>query len=377
MSTPFFNQLSTQYRKTQKRRWFHNIQSNLHNESNNGFQTYIWGPVVWTILHILSFSYPHKPTILQKNQFKQLFLSIGNILPCKYCRDNFQENIQHTGFYQYDVFQSRDTFSRYVYKLHNYVTIRVNNINNYKLTYDETKLYYDTIINPINFYQTKIVIIPKFVKYQDYLKNNHLTNTNIQCHSLKRCTSSLLLTQKNQKKQSNTQKNGIKHNISLPGQLLGPLWWFFLHILSFNYTADKKDAYKLFFQYFKEIMSSCYSLLQPINFQNPIIYKNRLSMSQFIYKLHKQIHLQLNPNYIYPKSFNYQHIQYEYELFRARCHLSDKLSIPKIQSSIKKKKEKGCTEPLYGQKTKSCILFIHQNDKCSMNSIYIDDLCYC
>jgi hypothetical protein len=104
--------------------------------------------------------------------------------------------------------------------------------------------------------------------------------------------------------------------------------------INFNYTADKKDAYKLFFQYFKEIMSSCYSLLQPINFHNPIIYKNRLSMSQFIYKLHKQIHLQLNPNYIYPKSFNYQHIQYEYELFRARCHLSDKLSIPKIQSSI-------------------------------------------
>ena len=62
--------------------------------NTNGFMTSIWGPPLWMILHIISFNYPIKPTIEDKNNYYNYILSLKNILPCKYCRDNFLNNLK-------------------------------------------------------------------------------------------------------------------------------------------------------------------------------------------------------------------------------------------------------------------------------------------
>jgi hypothetical protein len=83
----------------------------------DGMQTYAWGPALWHSLHMISFNYPVQPTMEQKKHYRNFMLNLVNILPCKYCRINLKKN--------YKIFpltmkcmKNRDSFSRYVYKLH-------------------------------------------------------------------------------------------------------------------------------------------------------------------------------------------------------------------------------------------------------------------
>ena len=56
--------------------------------------TKIWGPPMWTSLHIISFSYPINPTEIDKREYKQYFTLIGDILPCIICKKSYKEFIK-------------------------------------------------------------------------------------------------------------------------------------------------------------------------------------------------------------------------------------------------------------------------------------------
>ena len=96
-----------------------NVDPNIF-ESGNGMQTYAWGPVLWTFLHIMSFNYPVKPTVRQKIQYWDFLTKLRNVLPCRHCRENLQRNLVDTNI-SYKVFQSRKSFSMFIYNLHNTV----------------------------------------------------------------------------------------------------------------------------------------------------------------------------------------------------------------------------------------------------------------
>ena len=49
-----------------------------------------WGPGGWDFLHSITFNYPLNPTDSDKKYYSDFFKSIGNMLPCKYCRMNFK-----------------------------------------------------------------------------------------------------------------------------------------------------------------------------------------------------------------------------------------------------------------------------------------------
>lgn len=90
--------------------------------SSNGMSTGIWGPLIWSSLHIISFNYPVAPTYADKKNYKTWLLSFEKTLPCCYCRNNFRKNLKSAGFND-KVFDSRDSFSRFIYKLHNCVNV--------------------------------------------------------------------------------------------------------------------------------------------------------------------------------------------------------------------------------------------------------------
>ena len=50
----------------------------------------IWGPGLWLFLHTLTFNYPIDPSKDDKMRMKRFFYSLGDILPCKYCRENYR-----------------------------------------------------------------------------------------------------------------------------------------------------------------------------------------------------------------------------------------------------------------------------------------------
>ena len=83
----------------------------------DGMQTYAWGPALWHSLHMISFNYPVEPTSQQKKQYRNLMLNLVNVLPCKHCRLNLKKNYKIFPLTM-ECMKSRDSFSRYVYNLH-------------------------------------------------------------------------------------------------------------------------------------------------------------------------------------------------------------------------------------------------------------------
>jgi hypothetical protein len=111
-------------------------------ESGDGFQTNVFGPLLWNSLHIISFNYPVHPTKKDKETYKAYFLSLGNVLPCGHCRTNFPHNLNRAGFTD-AAFDSRDSFSRFVYKLHNVVNEALG--KSFDLTFDEVRNRYEQL----------------------------------------------------------------------------------------------------------------------------------------------------------------------------------------------------------------------------------------
>lgn len=102
--------------------------------------TSIWGPPLWHVLHTISFNYPVEPTTKQKKDYRDFVLSLVNILPCKYCRDNLVNNFKLLPLTMDDM-KNRDSFSRYIYELHETVNKMLSKKSN--LTYEDVRDRYE------------------------------------------------------------------------------------------------------------------------------------------------------------------------------------------------------------------------------------------
>jgi hypothetical protein len=85
--------------------------------SGDGMLTSVWGPAAWHLLHTISFNYPINPTEENKKQYKDFVENLKNVLPCKYCRMNLENNLKAHPIKPCHM-KNRDTFSRYIYNLH-------------------------------------------------------------------------------------------------------------------------------------------------------------------------------------------------------------------------------------------------------------------
>lgn len=85
--------------------------------SGDGMLTTVWGPSMWHFLHTMSFNYPVSPTQEQKKHYMDFILNLRNVLPCKYCRMNLTNNLATRPLRMCHM-ESRDTFSRFIYELH-------------------------------------------------------------------------------------------------------------------------------------------------------------------------------------------------------------------------------------------------------------------
>lgn len=86
-------------------------------KSGDGMLTTVWGPSLWHVLHTMSFNYPNEPTQEQKHHYRNFILNLENVLPCKYCRINLKKNFKTLPLKMCHM-ENRDTFSRYIYNLH-------------------------------------------------------------------------------------------------------------------------------------------------------------------------------------------------------------------------------------------------------------------
>ena len=91
-----------------------------HYNSGDGMLTSVWGPSMWHYMHTMSFNYPVKPTKEQKIKYREFILNLQYTLPCKYCRINLKNNFKIHPLTM-GCMKSRDSFSRYIYRLHEIV----------------------------------------------------------------------------------------------------------------------------------------------------------------------------------------------------------------------------------------------------------------
>lgn len=126
--------------------------------SGDGFLTTVWGPAVWHTLHTISFNYPVNPSIEQKKHYRNFVLSLQNVLPCGACRKNLKTNFKHLPLTM-KVMESRDTFSRYIYNLHELVNKMLKKKSN--LTYCDVRERYE------HFRSRCVDENPKVFKYSE------------------------------------------------------------------------------------------------------------------------------------------------------------------------------------------------------------------
>jgi len=124
--------------KTRKRKI--NPYTQTDYQSGEGMLTTVWGPSLWHFLHTMSFNYPVQPTREQKDHYRAFILSLEHILPCKYCRINLKKNFKSVPL-RYSEMKNRDTFSRYIYRLHEHINQMLHKKSG--LTYEEVKERYE------------------------------------------------------------------------------------------------------------------------------------------------------------------------------------------------------------------------------------------
>jgi len=109
-------------------------------KSGDGMLTTVWGPGLWHYLHTLSFNYPWHPSPQDKHAYKNQILLLEQTLPCKYCRINLKKNFKMTPILNCHM-ENRDTFSRYVYLLHETVNKMLGKTSG--LTYCDVRERYE------------------------------------------------------------------------------------------------------------------------------------------------------------------------------------------------------------------------------------------
>lgn len=154
----------------------------------------------------------------------------------------------------------------------------------------------------------------------------------------------------------------------------GPSAWHLLHTMSFNYpvkpTCDQKRHYKNFILSLKYTLpcGKCRINLSK-NFKKlPLTDKDlesRNNFSLYIYNLHELVNKMLGKE----SGLSYETVRERYEHFRARCTKT----IKEIKQLKKIDTDKGCVEPLYGEKSKCVLQIVPQTKKCS--SFQIDNKC--
>lgn len=108
--------------------------------SNDGMLTTVWGPSMWHALHTISFNYPVNPTLKDKRHYYDFVQSLRWVLPCGKCRKNLKNNFKKLPLKMKNM-NSRDSFSRYIYDLHEVINEMLNKKSG--LTYEIVRERYE------------------------------------------------------------------------------------------------------------------------------------------------------------------------------------------------------------------------------------------
>lgn len=161
-------------------------------------------------------------------------------------------------------------------------------------------------------------------------------------------------------------KKDFQSSDGMMTSIWGPSLWHTLHTISFNYptkpTKKQKNEYFRFFKSLEKVLPCKYCRdnykknLKSLKFDIDV-FKNRDSLSRWVYKLHEKINDDIGKK----SNLKYSDVRERYEHFRSRCLNEVKIENP------------GCTTPLYGTKSKCVLNVIPRSNR--TKSFKIDPKC--
>ena len=323
--------------------------------SNDGMVTFIWGPSFWNFLHMVSFAYPTSPSQKDKKNYMAFIKQLKCILPCKHCRDNLTDNLK-TVKLSLSSMKSQESFSKFVYDLHNQVNVMLG--KQPYLTFSAVQEKYDgfRLRCDRNDSTSKCVIqiVPRSCKDRNFEVDPGCVGgsaTNGECE------------EKNSDDPCNDTMNP---------HIWGPCLWHFLHCISFNYpvkpTQKNQRDYKKFIKLLGDVLpdpqsrSSFTTFLTQSNFKDSAM-KSRASFSKWMVKFHNVVNEKVKGTKL---DDTYEYVRDKYENFRSRC-------LPGSASLFQKKTESGCTDSLYGLKAKSTLQIVPKKSR--KKNMRIDPKC--
>ena len=100
----------------------------------------LWGPGAWTFIHYIALAYPENPSQEDKENYKNFFINLQNVLPCQNCSDNYKQNLQKYSLDQ--ALTNTQSLFQWTVNVHNEVN---NETNKRNYSYEEAfKLYAET-----------------------------------------------------------------------------------------------------------------------------------------------------------------------------------------------------------------------------------------
>lgn len=172
--------------------------------------------------------------------------------------------------------------------------------------------------------------------------------------------------------------NDYNSNDGMLTTVWGPGTWHFLHTMSFNYpvtpTIKQKHQYRNFILSLRHVLpcGKCRNNLKKNFAKLPLEMKHmksRATFSKYIYDLHELVNKMLHKS----SGLSYDHVRERYEHFRSRCTKSIKELKQAKTRKLRYNAEKGCTEPLYGEKSKCILKIVPNTTKCE--TLQIDKKC--
>jgi len=80
---------------------------------------YSWGKPLWISIHNIALSFPENPTPHDRMVYKEFYIGLGNVIPCKICAGNYKEHLKEIPIDQF-LYNRIDLF-RWTVDIHNIV----------------------------------------------------------------------------------------------------------------------------------------------------------------------------------------------------------------------------------------------------------------
>ena len=99
------------------------------------FEPKIWGPHAWFFLETCVMAYPENPKEEDKEQMRKFLLSLGFVIPCEKCRENYSDHLKKHPLTE-EILSDRSELFKWIVDIHNLAGRKGTK------SYDETFNYY-------------------------------------------------------------------------------------------------------------------------------------------------------------------------------------------------------------------------------------------